>query len=455
VAAPPPPNNTFDRKDDVSMLSAKVPAGLFIAAGLIAGVGLLTQDDSDAVEALPDPAVMVANAYGYEPLEDVVALWQGRVDANSADQLSRIRLGSSLVGLAAETGDAELYEQAEGEFRIAVEASPGSVEARVGLAGALRAQHEFVAALEVLEELADDRPGNLDLQVAIADVQLDLGNYPEAFAGFGVLASEAPGSPAALSRQARQASLTDDADRAIQLARTSLIASAALDLRPADAAAAWFQLAYFQYLAGQVDDAEAAVRSGLTIDGDHQPSRELLGEVLVAQGDLDEAAAWYEELVRSTPAADLHGLLAEIYQAQGRLMDADEQLELGRAMLAEQLGRFPAEQRHMAEFAAAVDPALFLELMEHDLEARRDVEGLDLLAWAYYLNGDIDDATATIDAAMALGTRNAPLLFHAGMIAAAAGDTDTAKRHLNDALSINAGFDLGDAALARQTLADL
>jgi tetratricopeptide (TPR) repeat protein len=72
-----------------------------------------------------------------------------------------------------------------------------------------------------------------------------------------------------------------------------------------------------------------------------------------------------------------------------------------------------------------------------DLRTRRDVYGWDLLGWALYRSGDLDGALEAGDKALALGTRDASLHFHAGMIAARAGRTGLAVRRLEEALAIN------------------
>jgi hypothetical protein len=57
--------------------------------------------------------------------------------------------------------------------------------------------------------------------------------------------------------------------------------------------------------------------------------------------------------------------------------------------------------------------------------------------------------------ALKLGTRDAKLFFHAGMIAAALGNAEEAKTHLRRALEINSHFHLFHVDLARKTLQDL
>ena len=439
------------------MISRKLPAALFVAAALIAGTALVRDDPSTrtAEQALPDPELMLASAYGFDPLDDVVATWRARVQETPGDYLSRTQLGRSLIGLAKESGDLRLYERAERQLRIAAAAAPHDAAAQTALASSLSAQHEFHAALEVLERVRAERPDDLGIQAAIADVHLDLGDYRTAFDTVDDVAKRYPDTVATLSRQARVAALTGHNDDAVEYARRNLIRAADFGLRPSEAAGMWFQLAYFQYQAGMVEDAEASLRSGLVVDEHHLGSLELLGRVLVAEDRLTEAAALYEELVATTPAADLHGLLAEVYDALGRHDEADEQVRQGLAVAEAQVDRFPAERRHLAGFFADHDPETFLRLMEDDVATREDIGGLDLLAWARYLNGDVEGAQATMGRALALGTQDAPLLFHAGMIDVAAGDVDRGRDRLEAALDLNPGFDLGDAATARSTLEDL
>ncbi len=436
-------------------LRRKLPGALLVAAALIAGTALLRDDPAPATVQLPDPQLMAANGYGFDPLPDVAAMWRDRVHEDPGDYLSRTQLGRTLISLARETGDLELYVRAEDQLRIAATDAPNDAATQTGYASSLSAQHEFDHALRVLARLEAERPDDLGVQASIADVHLDLGDYDPAFAAIDDLTDELPDSMATLSRQARVAALTGHNEDAVEYARRALLQAANIGLRPADAASAWFSLAFFQYQAGQVDEAESSLRSGLTIDEGHLPSRELLGKVLVAQGRLDEAATYYEDLVAATPAADLHGLLAEVYDALGRDDESDEQVDLGLAIAEEQVGRYPAERRHLAGFFADTDPQRFLELMEEDVATREDIGGLDLLAWARYLNDDLDGAQEAMERAMALGTQDASVLFHAGMIEAAAGDEDAAEDLLSSALELNPGFDLGDVALAEATLEDL
>ncbi len=57
--------------------------------------------------------------------------------------------------------------------------------------------------------------------------------------------------------------------------------------------------------------------------------------------------------------------------------------------------------------------------------------------------------------ALAFGTRDAKLLYHAGMIKAALGDAGQARTLLTEALELDPSFDPLQADVARAKLADL
>jgi len=83
---------------------------------------------------------------------------------------------------------------------------------------------------------------------------------------------------------------------------------------------------------------------------------------------------------------------------------------------------------------------------------RRDVYTWDALAWALYKNGKLEEAAKASEKAMHFGTRDALLLFHAGMIADGLGHREQARNELEKALQINRHFHLIYADIAEKRL---
>jgi tetratricopeptide (TPR) repeat protein len=289
----------------------------------------------------------------------------------------------------------------------------------------------------------------------IADGNFELGNYDVAARQLEELAARAGVNEAILSRRAKLAAIRGQNARAVRLAAHALLRAARLDLRPSEAAFYRFQLATFLSQAGNQAGALRAVRAGLGIDPDHVPSQELEARLLVSLGRLRPAARRYESLVARTPAADLHGLLARVYEALGKDGAARREIARGLELGYDALGRYPAERRHLASFFAEFDPPIAVEAALADFATRQDVGAYDALAWAYHRSGDVDNAARYVDGALAQGTRSAPLLAHAGLIEHAVGHERRARALLTEALALDPNFDLVHAPIARRTLESL
>ena len=80
---------------------------------------------------------------------------------------------------------------------------------------------------------------------------------------------------------------------------------------------------------------------------------------------------------------------------------------------------------------------------------------MDTLAWARYKAGRLRDADWAMRRALRLGTRDARLYYHAGMIARALGDRPRARHFLALALRVNPYFHVLHADAARRALAEV
>lgn len=148
--------------------------------------------------------------------------------------------------------------------------------------------------------------------------------------------------------------------------------------------------------------------------------------------------------------------LGDVYARTGAREEARRQYDL-----VEYIGRLSSldaalYNRELALFYADHDVKLAeaLALARKELEIRQDVYAHDLLAWALYKNGQAADAAAEIARALRLGTRDARLFFHAGMIHHRLGEPGAARAHLERALAINPRFHIVQADVAARTLAE-
>ena len=113
--------------------------------------------------------------------------------------------------------------------------------------------------------------------------------------------------------------------------------------------------------------------------------------------------------------------------------------------------------RQLANFYSDhnIHPTEALALALAELASRKDIYGYDAAAWAQYKNGDLEEAQALMKQAMTLGTRDARLYYHAGMIEHALGNEQAARQWLEEAMSINPHFSILDSGILRTTLQTL
>ncbi|HEX8180064.1 MAG TPA: tetratricopeptide repeat protein, partial [Pyrinomonadaceae bacterium] len=146
----------------------------------------------------------------------------------------------------------------------------------------------------------------------------------------------------------------------------------------------------------------------------------------------------------------------DLYKLAGREREAAAQYAL-----VEQIARLSTlngqlYNRQLALFYADHDlkPAEAYALATREYAARHDIYGADAVAWTALKAGQLAAAQAAIKEALKLGTRDAKLLYHAGLIARAAGDKTGAADYLKRALALNPQFDPLQASFAQRALTE-
>lgn len=388
--------------------------------------------------------------------DELIALWQGRIEKSPHDYISTTYLGQAYLNKARETADGSNYTRAEAAFRQALEVNPSYAPAKAFLGSVYFAQHEFAQALTLAADVYASDPKALHALALLGDAQLELGNYDAAAAAYAALDAKIE-SPAVVSRLARLAWLRGEPDLAITLMQKAT--QQADDLGLTGEAAAWyqFQLGELLFNTGQLDKAEAQYTAALnTFDG-YYLAMAGLGKTAAARGDLDTAIGLYEDVVARVPQPEFVARLGDLYTLAGNDEAAQQQYATVAVLAELEAQNGVLFDRQLVLFYTNHDESLekALALAEAELETRQDIYGYDALAWALYKNGRYSDATAAIERAMTLGTQDAMLYYHAGMIQAALGNHATAKTLLDQALALNPHFDLLQTVVARETLADL
>ena len=173
-----------------------------------------------------------------------------------------------------------------------------------------------------------------------------------------------------------------------------------------------------------------------------------------AQHRYTEAIPLYQRAIAVIPLPQHASALGDVYTKLGQTREAAKQYALVEYIGALNAINQEIYNRDLALFYADHDRKLprALELAERESVARHDVYTYDVLAWTLYKNQNPQAALAAMTEALRLGTKDARLFFHAGMIHHALGQRDQARENLQHALAINRAFHVLQADLAERTL---
>ena len=363
-------------------------------------------------------------------------------------------LAAAYMDRARATADPSWYARAEAACERSLAASPGNYEALRLRSWILAGQHRFFEAAASARETLRMRPFDPWNYGTLGDALVETGDYDGAAEAFQKMIDLRPDT-ASYARVSYIRELFGDTDGAIEA-----MSLAAQSANPFDAEkGAWChaQLGDLFFSKGDLKHAAFEYHSALSL-APHCPGA--LGgaaRVCAAEGRLEEAARLYETTLSVAPSPLLAGEYGDLLMKLGRAAEAKRQYELvevaGRILKAT-TGLF---DRQIALFRADhdIDPEGALAIAQRELTSRKDIYGYDTLAWCAFKTGRKELARQAIRQALKLGTRDARLHYHAGLIALGSGDRAEARRHLRDALRINPYFDPNGSVKAREALARL
>lgn len=439
--------------------------GLVTAAVVAGQLGRLAftatpVDEPPAVDGAdgPSDAAEIARQEHDRIAGDIV-FWTKRLDTNPTDFVAATKLALAHLDSARATGDVTAYLRAEAAADAALRAQPDHLPAMAARAATLVALHRFAEARELATSILAVRRNDPTALGVLGDASLELGDTAGARSAFQTLSSTADSS-AARVRRSHLAFLEGDVSGAVEAAREAL--TAATDEGLEGPALAWYQsrLADVLVATGDSAGAAAAYETALQTDPLSYLAQSGLARVAAAEGRLDDALGHLDRAIAIVPLPELVARRADLFEVRAASGDLERAVADRATVLA--IGDLAGEaanvhDRTLALYLAdhGIDVARALRLAESEIRVRRDIYGYDALAWALRANGRLDEASHAMTRALALGTRDARLLYHAGMIAAELGDEALAREHLGAALDLRASLDPRSVAAARETLARL
>ena len=363
------------------------------------------------------------------------------------------QLGQVYLQKARETGDPAYYPRAEAAFGAVLKSDPRQLSALVGMGSLALSRHQFADGLRWGEQARAVAPDSVAALGVVADAQTELGRYDDAVATIQRMVDLRP-DLSSYSRVSYARELHGDLRGAI-----AAMTQAAEAGGPRQEGTAWVrvQLGNLYFATGDLTRAQTQYQQALDDVPDYLHALAGLAKVEAARGHYQPAIALYQRAIANVPLPEYVIALADVYQAAGQPEQAAEQ------------GRLLQTIRTLyAANGVDVDLELALYDLDHDrnlpgalaearaqVEKRPSIKTQDVLAWALYKNGDCAGAQQATTQALRLGTRDALMLFHAGLIADCLGRHEQARDYLAQATALNPRFSLLYADRARETLARL
>jgi tetratricopeptide (TPR) repeat protein len=425
-------------------------AGTMIAiAAVVAGIRAVSNRAPAQPEAARSNPVTVAPRS--TPADKQISAAQGLIERAPSEPRGYNLLADAHMQKARETGDFSFNAKAESALEQSLKVAPDNMDAIKLKAELLTVYHRFGEALEMARRAQAANPKDHEVYAPLTDALVELGDYEGAVRAAQTMVDLKPNT-ASYSRISYLRELHGDTEGAIEAMRAAAESASPINLE----SLAWcrVQLGNLLMNTGKLKEAEYEFDTALYYFPDYYPALAAKAHARTLAGDTDQAIKLYKRSLELVPLPDTAIALGDLYAKVGRADEARQQYDL--AQFIEQAGASASGtySRQLALFWADHDMKLddALVIARRERAARSDIYTSDALAWCLYKKGELSEAKTSIEEALRLGTRDARLYYHAGMIYHGLGDRQNAKKYLKRAFEINPSFDLLQADIGRRTL---
>ena len=442
-------------------------AALGVAIVAVLGLRLLgslpARDQLGLDEPLLDaPAGAVTAVSAVDELDQArsdVSFWAARLTAQPGDLVAATQLAGADLADARLTGDVTAYVRAEGAVEAALHAQPAYAPALTLRAGILVSLHRFPEARDLATTILAHIPDDPTALGVLGDASTELGDLATATKAYRALVAANDGA-AAQVRIGRLDFVTGDVPGALVADRAA--AADASDEGLVGTPLAFYSVTLGDALlaTGDAAGARAAYTDALAVRTDLPSALVGLARIDAFTGNLDAAVAKMDTAIAAIPLPDSLARRADLEALRNGPGDAAR----ATADLATvgAIAKLAGDAAYLYDRGTALflsdhglDPTRAVTLASDELAIRKDVYGYDALAWALLNAGRAADADAPMRSALAVGTPDARLWYHAGLIAAANHRPDEARSDLTRALALGPALDTVSRSRALAALATL
>jgi tetratricopeptide (TPR) repeat protein len=296
---------------------------------------------------------------------------------------------------------------------------------------------EVEAALVAVPSVYDSNEGRL----IRADLNFQHGKYREAKTRY-LEALQAERSWSALCRLAYFHGKMGDVDGADRLYGEAEDQLTAKEMR----SYAWLEVqrGFLAFERGRHSEAQARYARAEAAYPGYWLVTEHIAELMGAEGKYREAIEIFENINSTTDRPELQQAIGELYEIAG---DAARAHDWHRKALTAYLQSAQRGEvhyyHHLADYYSDVanDGTQAVRWAQADLQLRENFSTQAALAWAFYRNGQLDEACDWIDRALASGAVEPHLFSRAAEIYAGAGNIDGGRTHMERATRLNPSID--------------
>jgi len=422
-----------------------VVVGMFAVAVLaIRAVSNRSHRSEDAV------AAHVATTKQVTPGDRQIGAAQGVIERAPSDAKGYNLLAAAYMQKARESEDYAINTKAEEALAHSLEIAPNNYDGLKLRAKLLLTFHKFEEALEVVHRVQGINARDHDNYGAMTDALVELGDYPAAVQAAQKMVDLRP-ETSSYARVSYLRWLHGDTQGAIDA--MTLAAQSASPQDPERLAWCHVQLGDALLNSGKAAEAEREFDRAIFFFPDYGTALAAKARARVAIGDFEGALEIHHREYQRSPSADTALALGDLYAKLGRADDANRHYSIFESLERENAAA-EHDMHHLVSYWIDHDKNLdeALALAQKERARRKDIFTCDMLAWSLYKKGRFSEAKAMMDEALRLGTRDARLRYHAGMIALALGDHERGLSYLRQSLAINPGFDVLQAEVARGML---
>ena len=373
------------------------------------------------------------------PTDKLIESYKLKIDKEPNDYYYHVKLGELYIQKGREKGVIENYKRAEKALMRASELNPDDYKIYLHLGRVSSYKHDFRAALTYADKAIGLRPDKAAAYALKGDAYLELGDYDGALKAYALMLYLGPDFDS-YTRVSRIRFLIGDTEGAVKAMEQAIDLSRKLDLPEENMAWADVMLGSLYFDSGEPEKSELHYHNALVLFENYYLALEHLGELYFQRGEYGKAASYYRRAIDVSPKPEYYLALGNVYRELGDTARSRSYYKRAEEQYEEyQRQGIKGHSRdlvlHYVDNNKNLDRALELALL--DSEGTEDIYAYDTLAWIYYKMGDTAKAEEAMNKALRLGTEDALLYYHAGMIHYEQHKVVKAKEYLGLSVAVN------------------